>query len=71
MFVGMLKKYLCLLNLNRLPAAKEDRYFCNVYKSGTLLSATTKIGSEGGVPLLFVKRSDVGLALVFLRRAKI
>ena len=39
---------------------------CNVLKS-----ATPMIGSEGGVPLLFIKRSDVGVALVFLRRAKI
>jgi hypothetical protein len=42
-----------------------------VLKSGTLLSATPKIGSEGGVPLLFIKRSDEGVALLFMRRAKI
>ena len=35
-----------------------------------LKSATPKIGSEGGVPLLFIKRSDEGVALIFLRRAK-
>ena len=38
----------------------------NVLKNGTLLSATRKIGSEGGVPLLFIKRSEVGVALLFL-----
>ena len=43
----------------------------NVLKSSTLLSATPNIKSEGGVPLLFIKRSDVGGALIFLRRAKI
>ena len=32
----------------------------NVLKSGT-----PKIGSEGAVPLLFIKRSDVGVALIF------
>ena len=43
----------------------------NVLKGGILLSATPKIGSEGGVPLLVIKRSDVGGALIFLRRGKI
>ena len=43
----------------------------NVLKSATLLSATPKMRSEGGVPLLFIKRSDVGVALIFLRRSKI
>ena len=36
-----------------------------------LLSCTPKIGNEGGVPLLLIERSDVGVALVFLRGAKI
>ena len=38
--------------------------FGNVLRSGTL-------SSEGGVPLLFIYRSDVGVALIFLRRASI
>ena len=36
-----------------------------------LKRASPKIGSEGGVPLLFIKRSDEGVALIFFRRAKI
>ena len=43
----------------------------NVLNSGTLLSATPKIGSEGVVPLLFIKRSFAGVPLIFLRGAKI
>ena len=37
----------------------------NVLKSGTLLSTTPKIGTDQGVPLLFTKKSDVGVALFF------
>ena len=35
-----------------------------------LTSATPKIASEGGVPLLSFKRSDVGVALLFLGRER-
>ena len=35
-----------------------------------LLSATHKIGSEGGVPLLFSKRSDVGVAHVIFEESE-
>ena len=49
-------------------------FHINELKSSTLLSAllsaTPKIRNEGGVPLLFIKRSDVGVTLLFFKESK-
>ena len=61
----------------RLYLLRTNNMYCrNVLKSGTLLSATPERHSQNqeqkmSATHFFIKRSDVGVALLFLRREKI